>query len=113
VGNCFGHEYTQDDIDEFKDGGFNKYSRYVTSCCYSYSRGKDYSATMQEAVDCIESKGCVEECIGSSTANEAPSDDESTSEQDDSSNEKDNSSDTGSNEETESSDSDGCSVLMI
>ena len=107
VGNCFEHDYTQEDVDEYNDGGFNRYSRYVTSCCYSYSRGKDYSATMQEAVDCIESKGCVEECIGSSTANEAPSDDEITSEQDDSSNE------TSNTEESESSDSDGCSILMI
>ena len=95
VGNCFEHDYTQEDVDEFHDGGWNKYSRYVTSCCYSMSREEMDTAHLVDTKDCIDEQGCTEECIQMENTDPVSDDEESNT------------------EESESSDSDGCSVLMI
>jgi hypothetical protein len=89
IGNCFNHGYTQDDVDDFENGNWNQYSRYVLSCCYHIDRNENGYSTYETTRDCIEGKGCVQECI-SMDSNDAGD---------------------GNNEEKTSSN--GCSTLFI
>jgi hypothetical protein len=91
IGNCFYHGYTQDDVNEFENGNWNQYSRYVLSCCYNIDRNENGYSTYEITRDCIEENGCSQECMSM---------DNTETEKED------------GNKEEETS-SNGCSVLLI
>lgn len=91
IGNCFDHDYTQDDVDEFENGEWSQYSRYVLSCCYNINRNENEYSAYETIRDCIEEKGCDQECILMDNTDTEKED--------------------GNNEEKTSSD--GCSALLI
>ncbi|MGI6394481.1 MAG: hypothetical protein ACOX2F_07120 [bacterium] len=91
IGNCFNHGYAQDDVNEFENGNWNQYSRYVLNCCYYIDRNENGYSAYKTTKDCIEKKGCDLECMSMDNTDEEKED--------------------GNNEEKSSSD--GCSALLI